>query len=146
MPWAAVGCTTFPFCAPMPGAPASATAIQITHRSIAVLLSLHLLGMALGPRHKRAGRTVRLAVKVAVSLVLLQIAIAASMVLLHLPPELRSLHEATGVAVWLACYTLAYLTRIAAGSGPLGEGRAVTAPDPQPVAGGAARKMAEVGS
>jgi hypothetical protein len=38
------------------------------------------------------------------------------MVLGHLPPVLRSLHEATGVSIWIATFTLAYLARIASGS------------------------------
>jgi hypothetical protein len=38
------------------------------------------------------------------------------MVLGHLPPVLRSLHEATGVSVWLSAFALAYLARIGSGS------------------------------
>ena len=33
------------------------------------------------------------------------------MILLTLPPVLRSLHEATGVGIWLSCFLLAYLAR-----------------------------------
>jgi heme A synthase len=51
---------------------------------------------------------------IALGLVLTQLAIASAMVLLHLPPVLRSLHEATGVGIWLSCFLLAYLARIAA--------------------------------
>ena len=40
----------------------------------------------------------------------------AAMVLGHLPPVLRSLHEATGVSIWIATFTLAYLARIGSGS------------------------------
>ncbi|MDE3153219.1 MAG: COX15/CtaA family protein [Gemmatimonadota bacterium] len=144
-PFAAVGCTTFPFCGPNPDAPAGSVHIQLTHRTIAILLALHLIGMALRARG-RVGPTVRRALNVATTLVVLQIVIAASMVLLHLPPALRSLHEATGVGIWLASFTLAYLARIAAGLGPLGDGRAAAVPDPSPSAGGAARPLAEVGS
>ncbi|HEU4990546.1 MAG TPA: COX15/CtaA family protein [Gemmatimonadaceae bacterium] len=144
-PFAAVGCTTFPFCGPNPDAPAGSVHIQLTHRTIAILLALHLIGMALRARG-RVGPTVRRALNVATALVVLQIVIAASMVLLHLPPALRSLHEATGVGIWLASFTLAYLARIAAGLGPLGEGRAAAVPGPSPSAGGAARPLAEVGS
>jgi hypothetical protein len=42
-------------------------------------------------------------------MVVLQLVVASSMILLHLPPVLRSLHEATGVGIWLSCYALAYL-------------------------------------
>ena len=119
-PFAAVGCTLFPSCGPNPAAPPSAVHIQITHRTIAVLLAILLVVMAAWSRE--LGPTVRRAMNVAIGLVLLQIVIAASMVLLHMPPALRSLHEATGVAIWLSTFTLAYLARIAAGYGPLGEG------------------------
>lgn len=145
-PFAAVGCTTFPFCGPNPDAPASAVHIQLTHRTIAVLLALYLLWLAATAGRRAMGPTVKRALYAAVALVLLQIVIAASMVLLHLPPALRSLHEATGVAVWLAAFTLAYLARIAAGLGPLGEGRPAPAPAPAPRAGGAHRPMAGVES
>ena len=145
-PFAAVGCTTFPFCGPNPDAPASAVHIQLTHRTIAILLALYLAWLAATAGRRVIGPTIRRALYVAVALVLLQIVVAASMVLLHLPPELRSLHEATGVAIWLATFTLAYLARIAAGLGPLGEGRPAPVPRPSPRAGGAHRPMAEVGS
>ena len=145
-PFAAVGCTTFPFCGPNPDAPASAIHIQLTHRTVAVMLALLLLAMAVGPRTRRPGPTVVAALRVAVSLVLLQIVIAACMVLFHMPTPLRSLHEATGVAIWLAAFTLAYLARIAGGLGPLGEGRAAKAPWPSPRSGAGHAKMVEVGS
>jgi len=51
------------------------------------------------------------AAHVALGMVLLQLAVASAMVLLHLPPVLRSLHEATGVGIWLSCFLLAYLAR-----------------------------------
>ena len=46
----------------------------------------------------------------------LQLFVAGAMVVGHLPPVLRSLHEATGVSIWIATFTLAYLARIASGS------------------------------
>lgn len=143
-PFAAVGCTTFPFCGPNPAAPARAVHIQLTHRTIAVLLALLLVVM--GARARSLGPTVKRAVYVVLALVLLQIVIAGSMVLLHMPPELRSLHEAAGVAIWLAAYTLAYLSRIAAGLGPLGEGRAAPVLPKAPMSGAGRRPMAGVGS
>ena len=146
MPFAAVGCMSFPFCGPNPAAPASAVHIQLTHRSIAVLLALQLLVMAFRQRRARIGPTVRMALHVAVVLVLLQIVIAAFMVLLHMPSSVRSLHEATGVAIWLATFVLAYLARIAGGFGPLGEGRTANTSAPAPRAGGTSRPLAEVDS
>jgi len=56
-------------------------------------------------------------------MVVFQLCVASAMVLLHLPPVLRSLHEATGVGIWLACFLLAYLANRAA-HGPSAELRA----------------------
>ena len=58
----------------------------------------------------------RRAVAVALSLGVLQLVVAGAMIVGHLPPVLRSLHEATGVSIWIATFTLAYLARIASGS------------------------------
>jgi hypothetical protein len=55
-------------------------------------------------------------VVVALSLGVLQLVVAGAMIVGHLPPVLRSLHEATGVSIWIAAFTLAYLARIASGS------------------------------
>ena len=41
----------------------------------------------------------------------LQLVIAAGMVEMHLPPAMRSLHEADGVAIWLTLFALAWLAR-----------------------------------
>jgi heme a synthase len=115
-PGAAVGCTTIPMCGPNPDVAAGGVHVQLTHRTLAVFLALHLIGVAVMVRKRReqeAAVVVR-AAYVAVSLVLLQLVIASSMILFHLPPVLRSLHEATGVAIWLSCFCLAYLARRAA--------------------------------
>jgi hypothetical protein len=52
----------------------------------------------------------------------LQLLVAGAMIGMHLPPVLRSLHEATGVSVWIATFALAYLARIA------GDGHGVREP------------------
>ncbi len=70
-------------------------------------------------RRGDVGPVVRRAAYVVFAFVILQVIIAAAMVLLHLPPVLRSLHEAAGVGVWLSAYTLAYLARIAARPRPV---------------------------
>jgi heme A synthase len=49
----------------------------------------------------------------ALAVVVLQIIVAAAMVEMHLPPALRSLHQAVGTALWITVVTLAAL---AAGS------------------------------
>ncbi|MFI5227532.1 MAG: heme A synthase [Gemmatimonadales bacterium] len=117
-PGASVGCTTVPTCGRNPAVDPSGVYIQMTHRAIAVLLLLHLIGvvMMLRKRRDEEAPIVRRAAYVALGMVVLQLVVASSMILLHLPPVLRSLHEATGVGIWLACYTLAYLAhRVARG-------------------------------
>lgn len=112
-PGAAVGCTTVPTCGANPNVDASAVYLQIAHRTVAVLLVLHLFGIVVMLRKRRdheAPVVVKAAV-IALSAVLLQLVVASAMVLLHLPAVLRSLHEATGVAIWLSCFVLAYLAR-----------------------------------
>lgn len=113
-PFGAMGCTTFPFCGANPAAPDSAVHIQLTHRALALLLGLVSLGLALRARRADVGPVVRRAAYMVLAFVILQVIVAAAMVLLHLPPVLRSLHEAVGVGVWLSAYTMAYLARIAA--------------------------------
>ena len=115
-PGAAVGCTTVPLCGRNPAVDPSSVYIQITHRTLAVLLLLHLVGVVMMVRRRRAEEApvVVRAAFVALGMVVLQLMVASSMILLHLPPELRSLHEATGVGIWLSCFVLAYLARIAA--------------------------------
>jgi heme A synthase len=91
-----------------------------------VLLALHLVGVTVSLRRRRDSEApvVIRAAKVAFGLVVFQLALASSMILLHLPPVLRSLHEATGVGIWLSCFAFAYLARRASTS----DHGAVTAP------------------
>jgi heme A synthase len=112
-PGASVGCTTVPLCGPNPAVAGGGVHIQLTHRTIAVLLVLHLIGMVIVLRKRRAteAAVVVRAAEIALGMVLLQLVVASAMVLFHLPPVLRSLHEATGVGIWLSCFTLAYLAR-----------------------------------
>lgn len=115
LPDAAIACRGFPLCGRDPLAAAQGVHVQLTHRTLAFLLLLHLIGVVAGlARRRDESRTVARAAYIALGLVLLQITVAASMVLLHLPPVLRSLHEAVGVSVWLGTFAYAYLARIAA--------------------------------
>ena len=113
VPGASVACTSVPLCGRNAAVDAAAAAVQMTHRAIAVLLLLHLIGVVAMVRRRRAEEApiVVRAAHVALGMVLLQLAVASSMVLLHLPGVLRSLHEATGVGIWLSCFLLAYLAR-----------------------------------
>jgi heme A synthase len=92
--------------------------VQIIHRTLAVLLALYLVGLVTMVRKRRAQEApvVVRAAYVAFGLVLLQLAVASSMVVFHLPPVLRSLHEAIGVGIWLSCFVLAYLAHRASHS------------------------------
>jgi len=85
----------------------------MTHRTLAALLLLHLIGVVMMVR-KRRGEEAPVVIRaayVALGMVVLQLAVASAMILMHLPAVLRSLHEATGVGIWLSCFALAYLAR-----------------------------------
>ena len=114
LPDAAIACRSFPLCGRDPIAADQGVHTQITHRVLATLLLLHLTGVVAGlSRRRDESRTVARAAQIALGLVVLQIVIAASMVLLRLPAVLRSLHEAVGVSVWLGTFSYAYLARLA---------------------------------
>jgi len=87
-----------------------------------LLLFLHLIGVVVGlTRRRDESRTVARAAAVALGLVILQLIVAASMVLLTLPAVLRSLHEAVGISVWFGTFSYAYLAHLAArADAPLG--------------------------
>jgi heme a synthase len=110
---AAVACTTVPGCGRNPNVESLGVYIQITHRTLALLLVLHLFGVVMMMRKRRADEApvVVRAAMIAFAMVILQLIVASSMILLHLPAVLRSLHEATGVGIWLSCFVLAYLAR-----------------------------------
>ena len=115
-PGAAVACQGFPLCGPNADVLPAAVHVQLTHRVLAFIVVLHLAGLASGVFRRGEAAVARRAVAVALALGLLQLVVAGAMVLGHLPPVLRSLHEATGVSIWIATFTLAYLARIASGS------------------------------
>jgi heme A synthase len=121
-PGAAVACTSFPGCGRNPDVVAGAAHVQLTHRVVALLLALHLFGLVIGVTKRASDEApvVLRALYVAFGLVLAQIVVAASMVLMHLPPVLRSLHEAIGVGIWLSCFVFAYLARLGARHSALG--------------------------
>jgi len=120
LPNAAIACRSFPLCGADPDAGARAVHVQLTHRVLAILLLLHLIGVIAGLMRRRdESRIVARAAEVALGLVIVQLTVAASMVLLHLPPLLRSLHEAVGVSVWLGTFSYAYLAHIARDTTPV---------------------------
>jgi len=107
-PGAAVACQGFPWCkeVTVSGAPLY---IQVTHRIIAFLLVGHLIGIFLGVRKRAETRAVHYAAGAALGIVILQILVGAAMVDMHLPPPLRSLHQAVGTALWISVVALAAL-------------------------------------
>ncbi|MFL5958275.1 MAG: hypothetical protein ACJ756_12570 [Solirubrobacterales bacterium] len=120
VPGGSVACLKFPQCGVNPAVDMSAVHVQLTHRVIAMLLILHLFGMLMAQRRKMMPSVVRRAIVIAFSLGVFQLLIAGAMIGMRLPPVLRSLHEATGVSVWIACFVLAYLARISSGGAAIG--------------------------
>jgi heme A synthase len=105
---AAVACQGFPWCRAIAvgGAPLY---IQVAHRILALLLLGHLIGIVIGVRKRGEARAVRNAAWTALGIVILQVFVAAAMVEMHLPPTLRSLHQAVGTALWISVVTMAAL-------------------------------------
>jgi len=108
VPGAAPSCQGFPLCraALMGGVP---FALHVTHRALAFLLFGHLFAVAFLTRRRREGRGIVLATRLAFSAVVLQIMVAATMVELHLPAPLQSIHQAVGTLVWMTTVTAAAL-------------------------------------
>jgi heme A synthase len=107
-PGAPQSCRGFPWCrvAVVTGSPFW---IQVSHRIIAFLLLGHLTGVFFAVRKRGESAVLRRAAAAALSVVVLQLVIAAAMVELHLPPGLRSLHQAVGTLLWICVVALAAL-------------------------------------
>ena len=123
-PGAAVACLSFPLCGANPDVIRGAVHIQLTHRILALVLVLHLVGLVMGFRKRREARVVRRAAAIALALGVLQWLVAGAMIGMRLPPVLRSLHETTGVSIWIATFALAYLARRASAAGEPAIGQA----------------------
>jgi heme a synthase len=107
-PDASAACQGFPWCRVVT-AHGEPLWIQATHRVIAFLLLGHLIGVAIGVNKRKEVRALRVAAWSALGVVVLQIVVAAAMVEMHLPPSLRSLHQAVGTALWITVVTIAAL-------------------------------------
>jgi heme A synthase len=118
-PGAPIACLGFPQCGANPAVPASAGYVQMTHRILAILLVLHLIGTWFGLRKRRAVEApdVVKAATIAMTLGVIQILIAGAMIGMKLPAVLRSAHQAVGVAIWISTFAYAYMAR--AGSRPV---------------------------
>src|SRR5205085_262661 len=105
VPDAAVACKGFPLC----GAGSlggGAQHVQLTHRILAYLLVLHLLSLPFVFRKRGESSAVRTAATLAAGLGLLQVVWAGWMVTGGFPAVVRSLHQTTGMAIWLVAFTM----------------------------------------
>ena len=113
---AALACQGFPLCNGrlLPSGGNGLVHIQLTHRVLAYLLFLHVLGSVMVLRKRVAGGAMRTWGMVSGAFVLLQVVVGAGMVLSAFPPSLRGLHLALGAGVWGALVVWATLARRAA--------------------------------
>ncbi|MCC7055372.1 MAG: COX15/CtaA family protein [Gemmatimonadaceae bacterium] len=107
---AAVACTGFPLCGP-DSLGGGGQHIQLTHRVLAYLTAFHVVFMSVSIMRRREHRTITLLAGVAAVVVVLQIVLGAVMVLDGFPIVIRSLHQATGVLLWVSTLTLTYAAR-----------------------------------
>ena len=122
MPGASVACLTFPLCGANPDVRRERGA-RAAHASRAspCCSSCTCSGMLMAPAPQgERDASCGAPPSVAFSLGMLQLLVAGAMIGMHLPPVLRSLHEATGVSIWIATFALAYLARIASGGAAIG--------------------------
>lgn len=114
LPGAAVACAGFPLCGEG-SLGGGAQHVQLTHRVLAYLLVLHLISLPMIFRRRGEPAPVTRAAWVAMTFGVLQIAWAGWMVTGGFPPVVRSLHQATGILIWISAVIMAYLARVAAG-------------------------------
>ena len=107
-PGAPLSCQGFPWCRVI-GERGTPLVIHASHRIIAFLLLGHLIGLVIALRKRAEPRPIRAAAWTALSIVALQIIVAAAMVEMHLPASLRSVHQAVGTALWISVVTLTAL-------------------------------------
>lgn len=114
-PAAPQACRGFPLCsgAALPPAHFPPAHLHWTHRLLAFLLFFHVLWAALSAARARIARAVRIAAATTFTLVVLQIAVAAALVILPLPWQLQAVHLAVGAAIWFALVGWAALARAA---------------------------------
>jgi heme A synthase len=113
-PGAPIACLSFPLCGANPDVPASAGHVQMTHRVLAILLVFHLFMSFVALRKRRAVEApdVLKAARNVFILGVIQLLIAGAMIGMQLPPMLRSVHQAVGVAIWISAFAYAYMARV----------------------------------
>jgi heme A synthase len=123
-PDAAVACKGFPLCGAgsLGGGPQH---VQLTHRVLAYLLVLHLVGLAIAVARRREAGTLVVAARLALGVALVQVVLAVGMLHTNFTvAAVRSMHQATGMALWLVTFATWYLARSA------GDGREARAARP----------------
>jgi heme A synthase len=110
VPGANSACTGFPLCSGSILPTQASQYLQFVHRLIAFALFGYLgwLGVWLTRRGER--RMAALA-RVALTVLFVQLVVAAAMVEFRLPALLRSLHEAFGTLFWIVSFMIAYVAR-----------------------------------
>ncbi|MEJ2679591.1 MAG: COX15/CtaA family protein [Gemmatimonadota bacterium] len=102
---AAMACQGFPLCnGSLLPAGNSWVDIQWTHRMLAYLLFFDVLVAGVITLRRSAPRTIANFARASMGLVVLQVLVAAGLVLMHLPPAFQATHLAVGAALW-ACLT-----------------------------------------
>ncbi|MDZ7631288.1 MAG: COX15/CtaA family protein [Gemmatimonadaceae bacterium] len=134
---ASVACVGFPLCGEG-SLGGGAQHIQLTHRVLAYLTALHVVFMATSILRRREHLTISMLAGVAALIVVLQIVFGALMVLGGFPIVIRSLHQATGVLLWVATLTLTYAARRAKNPPPDGAAVGATVRPRTPQMAGAA--------
>jgi heme a synthase len=113
-PAAPGACAGFPLCngslLPTPGL--RSAEIHWAHRLVAFSVLFVALAASYAARRNGAARPVVRAGFAAVLLILVQLGVAAALVLLRLPQSLQALHLAVGAAVWFALAAWAALARL----------------------------------
>jgi len=114
LPGAAVACAGFPLCGEG-SLGGGAQHVQLTHRILAYLLVLHLASLPFLFRKRLEPAAVTRAAWFGLVFGVLQIVWAGWMVTGGFPGVVRSLHQATGILIWVSAFAMTYLARIAAG-------------------------------
>jgi heme A synthase len=111
---AAVACAGFPLCGPG-SLGGGAQHLQLTHRVLAYLLVLHLGALPFLFRRRGEPQPLQRWAWAGLALGVLQVVWAGWMVTGGFPGVVRSLHQATGILIWVAAVTMTLLARTAAG-------------------------------
>jgi heme A synthase len=108
VPGAAPACQGFPLCNGSIITEGAAQTIHWTHRLLAFLFTVHVVGMSIAAR-KRGTLVMRRATTALLGIVVVQILLAAALVSTYLPKGLQSAHQAVGTLVWMTAIVVAGL-------------------------------------